>query len=145
MARFPTEARASVNSKKTPPLGDRGGVSALGTLRKHASEHDIQMSRLATTITIPVMSTAKQENSTRSLRSICILPPPLTFPRAGVTMTSQVIALGLMPDTGTITNYFAQVRRLWCPVSGDAVGHLRQIDTLPTPSACPLCPAKADK
>src|SRR5262249_60798573 len=58
---------------------------------------------------------------------------------------SQVIALGLMPDTGTITNYFAQVRRLWCPVSGGAVGHLRQIDTLPTPSACPLCPAKADK
>jgi hypothetical protein len=27
-------------------------------------------------------------------------------------MTSRVIALGLMPDTGTITNYFAQVRRL---------------------------------
>jgi hypothetical protein len=25
-----------------------------------------------------------------------------------VIMTSQVIALGLMPDTGTITNYFAQ-------------------------------------
>jgi len=25
------------------------------------------------------------------------------------------------------------------------VGHLRQIDTLPTPSACPLCRAKADK
>jgi len=24
-------------------------------------------------------------------------------------MTSQVIALGLTPDTGTITNYFAQV------------------------------------
>ena len=40
--------------------------------------HAIQMSRLATTSTIPVMSTAKQENSRRSLRSICILPPPLT-------------------------------------------------------------------
>src|SRR5262249_5644827 len=111
VARFPTEARASVNSKN-PAIGRPGGVSALGTLRKHPSEHDIQMSRLATTITIPVMSTAKQENSTTSLRIIPIPPPPLTFPRAGVTMTSQAMALGLMPDTGTITNYFAQVRRL---------------------------------
>jgi hypothetical protein len=33
-------------------------------------------------------------------------------------MPSRVIALGLMPDTGTITNYFAQVRRLRCPVGG---------------------------
>jgi hypothetical protein len=66
-------------------LGDRGGVSALGTQKKkHPSEHDVQMSRLATTITIPVMRRAKQENSRRSLRSIGILPPPLTFPpRAG--------------------------------------------------------------
>jgi hypothetical protein len=62
-------------------LGDRGGVSALGTQKKkHPSEHDVQMSRLATTITIPVMRRAKQENSRRSLRSIGILPPPLTFP-----------------------------------------------------------------
>jgi hypothetical protein len=30
-------------------------------------------------------------------------------------MPSQVIALGLMPDTGTITNYFAQALM---PVSG---------------------------
>jgi hypothetical protein len=29
-----------------------------------------------------------------------------------VIMTSRVMALGLMPDTGTITNYFAQVRGL---------------------------------
>src|SRR5262249_59013494 len=100
------------STKNPPPVGDRGGAAELGTLRKHASEHDSQMSRPATTTTIRVTSTPKQENSTRSLRSICILPPPLTFPRAGVTMTSQVIALGLMPDTGTITNYFAQVRRL---------------------------------
>jgi len=53
----------------------RGSIDPSTTLR-----HDTQMRRLATTITIPVMSTAKQENSRRSLRSICILPPPLTFP-----------------------------------------------------------------
>jgi hypothetical protein len=34
------------------------------------------------------------------------------LPLCGVIMTSQAIAVGLMPDTGTITNYFAQVRRL---------------------------------
>src|SRR5215469_17252748 len=108
---FP-QNRARASTAKTPPLGDRGGVSALGTRRKHPSEHEIQMSRLATTITIPVMRRAKQENSRRSLRSICILPPPLTFPPCREIMTSRVLALGLMPDTGTITNYFAQVRRL---------------------------------
>jgi hypothetical protein len=43
-----------------------------------------------------------------------------------VIMTSRVIALGLMPDTGTITNYFAQVR-----------------GSHPTPSECSLCPENA--
>jgi hypothetical protein len=93
-------------------LGDRGGVSALGTGKKHPSEHEIQMNRLATTITIPVTRRAKQENSRRSLRSINILPPPPYLPPCREIMTSRVIVLGLMPDTGTITNYFAQVRRL---------------------------------
>jgi hypothetical protein len=57
-----------------------GTRSALGTWRKHPSERAIQMSRLATTTTIPVMRRAKQENSRRSLRSICILPPPPYLP-----------------------------------------------------------------
>jgi len=40
--------------------------------------HDSQlMTRLAATITIPVMSTAKQENSRRSLRRKRIRSPPL--------------------------------------------------------------------
>src|SRR5215469_15483906 len=72
------------STAKTPPLGDRGGVSALGTQRKHRSEHDTQTrhsdEEARNQITIPVMSTAKQENSRRSLRSTCIPPPPLTFP-----------------------------------------------------------------
>ena len=33
-------------------------------------------------------------------------------------MTSQVIALGLMPDTGTITNYFAAGAQALMRVSG---------------------------
>src|SRR5215510_9986634 len=58
------------------------------------SRHSQLMSRLATTITIPVMSTAKQEKSRRS--------PHLDIPRFG---------LRLMPDSGTITNYFAPALR----------------------------------
>ena len=41
------------------------------------SRHSQLMSRLATTITIPVMSTAKQEKSRRSLRRKRISSPPL--------------------------------------------------------------------
>src|SRR5215469_5852637 len=37
---FP-QNRARASTAKTPPLGDRGGVSALGTRRKHPSEHEI--------------------------------------------------------------------------------------------------------
>jgi hypothetical protein len=44
---------------------------------------------------------------------IAAIGTPLSgLPAGREIMTSQVIALGLMPDTGTITNYFAQVRRL---------------------------------
>jgi len=65
------------------------------------------MSRLATTITIPVMSTAKQEKSRRSLKRKRMLTPPPLPPLRMAILTLQGIALRSMPDSGTITKYFA--------------------------------------
>jgi hypothetical protein len=88
-------------------------ATVAGFLRCGASlhpSHDIQLSRLATTIAIPVMSTAKQENSRRSLRSIDILPPPLISCVVGHLDTPRYpdtssIVLGLLSESRTITDY----------------------------------------
>src|SRR5262249_39191132 len=98
-------ARAPGNDEASPP-----------------SRHSQLMSRLATTITIPVMSTAKQEKSRRSLRRKRISsPPPLTSPMHG-HLDIPRFGLRLMPDSGIITNYFtlasSEILRLenpaWC-------------------------------
>src|SRR5215831_18773948 len=55
------------------------------------------MTRLATTITIPVASAAKQENSRRSLRRKGMLTPPLHLPCAGHILTLQDLAFVRSP------------------------------------------------
>src|SRR5262249_32653693 len=72
------------------------------------------MTRLATTITIPVASAAKQENSTRSLRRKGMLnaspSPPLCtahFACALHILTLHGLDLRSMPDSEAIKNYYA--------------------------------------
>jgi len=65
------------------------------------------MTRLATTITIPVASAAKQENSTRSLTRKGILNASPSPPCALHILTLHGLDLRSMPDSGAIKNYYA--------------------------------------
>src|SRR5262249_1674007 len=84
----------------------RGKVDAVSPYFPHRRDSQL-MSRLATTITIPVMSTAKQEKSRRSLKRKRMLTPPPLPPLRMAILTLQGTALRSMPDSGTITKYFA--------------------------------------
>jgi hypothetical protein len=76
--------------------------------------HDSQlMSRLAIAITIPVTHTAKAENSTKSVKSVGTPTPPPFPPLCKAILTLRGIALRLMPDSRSITNYFALALVLW--------------------------------
>jgi hypothetical protein len=72
---------------KTPAMGRpwrgfcaRHAEESLSLYFPHPSHDSQLMSRLATTITMLVMSTAKQENSRRSLTRKRILAPSLCLP-----------------------------------------------------------------
>src|SRR5262249_40512038 len=65
------------------------------------------MTRLATTITIPVASAAKQENSTRSLKRKGMLNASPSPPLCTAHFDTPRLDLRSMPDSGAIKNYYA--------------------------------------
>ena len=99
------ETLARVSTAK-PRHGRPWRGSALGTRRKHPSEprHSDEKARSHNHHSGDEYSQARKQQ--RVAQEYMHTPASPYLPCAGLIMASQVIALGLIPDTGTITNYF---------------------------------------